>query len=46
MEQKLVSTLKRHSLGIAVVAQWLTNPTGIQEDTGLSPGLVKDPVLL
>ena len=26
-------------LGVSVVAQWLTNPTRIQEDAGLIPGL-------
>ena len=25
--------------GVPVVAQWLTNPTKIREDTGLIPGL-------
>ena len=34
---------------IPAVAQWIKNPTNIQEDVGLIPGLdhwVKDPTLL
>ena len=37
--------LKTLILGAPVVAQWVKNPTGIHEDTGLIPGLapwVKD----
>ena len=39
---------KNITLGVPVVAQWLTKPTSICEDLGSIPGLtqwVKDPVL-
>ena len=39
--------LRKLVRGVLIVAQWLTNPTSIHEDTGLIPGLhpVEDPVL-
>ena len=39
---------QNHSLGVPVVAQWLTNPTRNHEVASLIPGLtqwVKDPAL-
>ena len=41
--------LKNVFLGVPIVAQWVTNPTGIHEDAGLISGLtqwVKDLALL
>ena len=40
--------MKKYHIGVAVVAQWVKNPTNIHEDAGLIPDLtqwVKDPVL-
>ena len=39
-------SIKKGHLAVFFVSQWLTNPTSIQEDVGLIPGLtqwVKDP---
>ena len=33
--------LKRCTMGVPFMAQWLTNPTRIQEDSGLVPGLAQ-----
>ena len=44
-----VELLSKVESGVPIVAQRVTNPTGIHEDVGLIPGLiqwVKDPVLL
>ena len=42
-------TIKLLEEGVPFMSQWLTNPTKIYEEAGLTPGLaqwVKDPVLL
>ena len=39
---------KKQSLEVPFVAQWVTNPTSIHEDSGLIPGIaqwVRDPEL-
>ena len=48
INQKAESQIEFTNPGVPVVAQWLTNPTNIHEDTGSIPGLaqwVKDPAL-
>ena len=44
-----LAIIKKTKNGAAIVAQWVTNPNSIHEDTGSIPGLaqwLKDPVLL
>ena len=41
--------LQIQNSGVPIMAQWVTNPTGIHKDVGSIPGLaqwVKDPTLL
>ena len=45
----MISNFKKNVFGVPVVAQWVSNPTSIHEDSNSIPGLVqwvKDLVLL
>ena len=47
--QQVLRAVKKTSPGVSTVAQWLTKPISIREDSGSIPGLtqwVNDPVLL
>ena len=49
VKQEINKTNKKNTLGVSVMAQWLTNPTKNHEVAGSIPGLaqwVKDPALL
>ena len=43
-EPRISPGLKKCSLGLAVVAQWVTNLTHIHEDSGSIPGLAAQQV--
>ena len=40
-QEPAVRMSKKWQTGVLVLAQWLTNLTGIHEDSGLVPGLVQ-----
>ena len=40
-KRMLFEYLKSDHVGVSVVAQWVKNPVGTHEDTGLIPGLAQ-----